>query len=310
MQTHPLEILMLNYLDEKDITIGTRALYQTILKQYANYLKYTQITHPKTKDVLAYLDMIKYKGYSDNWLRHQITVIKGMYQYLSLNYKCLSLDVSYGIDISSPIQNISVTKFLSKLTLTKAEAKHLILYLKHNRQFIWHYRDYAIIFLMLTTGLRSIEIRRAKIKDLKILHGHKVLFIQGKGRDYADSFVKLPDGVYVAIKDYLNKRLDQSPHLFVSKGKNTKSMLSRPNFIYIIKRVLKHSGLEHTKITAHSLRHTAATFNRNSGGSMKETKDFLRHSHMSSTRIYTKDAQITDDDSILKLENFILNEKD
>jgi len=310
MQTHPLETLMLNYLDEKDITIGTRALYQTILKQYVNYLKYTQITHPKTKDVLAYLDMIKYKGYSDNWLRHQITVLKGMYQYLSLNYKRLSLDVSYGIDITAPIQNISVTKFLSKPTLTKAEAKHLILYLKHNRQFIWHYRDYAIIFLMLTTGLRSIEIRRSKIKDIKFLHGHKVLFIQGKGRDYADSFVKLPDGVYVAIKDYLNKRLDQSPYLFVSKGKNAKSMLSRPNIIYIIKRVLKHSGLEHTKITAHSLRHTAATFNRNSGGSMKETKDFLRHSHMSSTRLYTKDAQMKDDDTILKLENFILNDKD
>jgi len=100
------------------------------------------------------------------------------------------------------IKNVRIEKRIDKPVLTTEQAKHLLLCLKENRKYIWHYRDYALVYLMITTGLRSIETRRAKIKDLKIINGKSVLFVQGKGRSSADEFVKISDGLYEAIKDY------------------------------------------------------------------------------------------------------------
>ncbi|MDI6453694.1 hypothetical protein [Peloplasma aerotolerans] len=55
MNIHPLESLIKQYLEEKDITIGTGEVYQTILNQYLNYLKDHHISYAKTSDVMNYL---------------------------------------------------------------------------------------------------------------------------------------------------------------------------------------------------------------------------------------------------------------
>jgi hypothetical protein len=52
MNTHPLELLISQYLAEKDITRGSWELYNTILKQYTSYLKDHQILYAKKSDVI------------------------------------------------------------------------------------------------------------------------------------------------------------------------------------------------------------------------------------------------------------------
>ena len=55
MSQHPLELLIEQYLAEKDITRGTWELYHTILKQYTSYLKEHEILYAKASDVLNYI---------------------------------------------------------------------------------------------------------------------------------------------------------------------------------------------------------------------------------------------------------------
>ena len=76
----------------------------------------------------------------------------------------------------------------------------------------------------------------------------------------------------------------------------------------MFKRVLKDSGLEDTKITPHSLRHTAATLNLLRGGSLEATRQFMRHTSMSSTLIYTHHIKRMKDDSENQIESYILGE--
>lgn len=308
-ETHPLENLIEHYLFEKDITIGTREVYQTILKQYLNYLKENKILYAKTNDVIKFLDGAKNRGCSLRWTHHQITVLKGLYRYLSFNQARLALPVEYIFDIMESIKNVRIEKRIAKPVLTTEQAKHLLLCLKDNRKYIWHYRDYALIYLMITTGLRSVETRRARITDLKIVNDRYVLYVQGKGRSSADEFVKISEGVYEAIKDYLEKRKDKNPYLFVSKSKRSKKQMDRTLFNGIIRRVLKDSGLEDTHITAHSLRHTAATLNLKRGGSLEETKRFLRHTNMENTLIYTQMMDSVMDETVSDLEDFILGDE-
>ena len=309
MKNHPLKLLIKQYLAEKDITRGTFELYNTVLKQYILYLIDHQILYAKTTDVINYLEWKRSEGYSSRWISHQITAIKGLYRYLSLNQKRLNLPEEYAFDITETIKNVRIKKGLSKPILTIDQAKHLLVCTKKNRKYIWHYRNYAIIYLMITTGLRSIEIRRARKKDLRFINNQLILYVQGKGRQSADEYVKITKGVETAINDYLNKRKDKNPYLFISHSKHSDiPYLSRSFFVRMFRRVLKDCKLEDTKITPHSLRHTAATINLLRGGSLEATRQFMRHANISSTLIYAHHIERMKDDSENQIEKYILGE--
>jgi integrase/recombinase XerC len=55
----------------------------------------------------------------------------------------------------------------------------------------------------------------------------------------------------------------------------------------IVKGRLRDAGINDERLTAHSLRHTAATLNLLNGGSLEETQKLLRHERISTTMIYS-----------------------
>lgn len=250
MNNHPLEQLITEYIAEKDNTKGSYDLYITVLKQYLSYLKEHDITYATKQDVINYIDIKTSQGYSNRWIYHQISAIKGLYHYLSLNQKRLDLPPEYEINMTLSIKNVKIHQQSPRKVLTTEQAKQLILKMKENRKAIWQYRDHAIIYLMLTTGLRGIEVRRAMRKNLKALNGKSVLYVQGKGRDSKDTYVKLTEDVLEAINDYLRRRKDKNPYLFITYSHRTKRQdVSRRFFNIMLKRILYEAGLEDVSIT-------------------------------------------------------------
>lgn len=123
-------------------------------------------------------------------------------------------------------------------------------------------RDYAILTLMVTGGLRTIEVARADIGDLRTLGDNTVLYIQGKGRVEKEDYVKIPAKVEAAIREYLAVRneSDASAPLFASTSNNSKGgRLSTRSISAIAKSSLVNAGYNSPRLTAHSLRHTAVT---------------------------------------------------
>lgn len=308
MSKHPLNHLVKDYLSEKDMTKESYDLYYTILKQYTDFLETNNIEFAKTSDVTKYIKSIKDKGYSVSWTNLQLTAIKGLYRYLSDNQRRYDLPLEYAFDITLSIKNEQSSRENNRPLLTIEQAKQLIIKTKENRRYIWHYRDHAMIYLMLTTGIRGVEVRRLKKKDFSVLNEQLILYVQGKGRDNADEYVKIPSGVEEAINDYLSKREDKSPYIFVSHRKHTdKYMLSRTFFDSMFKRVLRDSGLSDLNLTPHALRHTAATANLLRGESLEQTRKFMRHSQVTSTMIYAHHLKEKNLDSQNELESFILS---
>lgn len=308
MSFHQLFQLVEDYLTDKDMTKESFDLYQTILKQYTNYLENNQIEFAKTSDVTKYIKSIKDKGYSVSWVNLQLIAIKGLYRYLSDNQRRYDLALEYAFDITLSIKNEQSSRENNRPLLTIEQAKQLIIKTKENRRYIWHYRDHAMIYLMLTTGIRGVEVRRLKKKDFSVLNEQLILYVQGKGRVNADEYVKIPSGVYEAINDYLSKREDKSPYIFVSHRKHTdKYMLSRTFFDSMFKRVLRDSRLSDLNLTPHALRHKAATVNLLRGESLEQTRQFMRHSQVTSTMIYAHHLKEKNLDSENELESFILS---
>jgi len=68
-------------------------------------------------------------------------------------------------------------------------------------------RDYALINLLIRTGLRTIETIRADVGDIRQASGETVLSVQGKGRDEKDELVILTPPSLNPIREYLTARV-------------------------------------------------------------------------------------------------------
>lgn len=188
-------------------------------------------------------------------------------------------------DIAKGIKPPKREQKFRRQPLTPEQAKALLTYYQGQAP-----RDYAIVGLLLRAGLRTIEITRANIEDLKVKGAQRVLMIQGKGHTDKDNFVVLTEKAYQPIKAYLDTRKNAklSDPLFTSESNNSKGQrLTTRKISQIAKDGLRAIGLDEREFTAHSLRHTTAVSILRAGGSLEDAQLTLRHRSPSTTQIYT-----------------------
>lgn len=181
-----------------------------------------------------------------------------------------------------------IDKNFKKDCLTELQARELLESV--NTESLTGKRDYALLALMLTCGLRDIEVSRARICDLQVVAGQSALAVMGKGKDGYDAYVKIAAPVEKAIRAYLKERneTDQQAPLFTSvSNRNANNLpLTTRSISRIVKGHMQAIGLNSDRLTAHSLRHTAATLNLLNGGTLEETQALLRHTSITTTQIY------------------------
>lgn len=156
------------------------------------------------------------------------------------------------------------------------------------------FRDFAIIKAMVVCGLSEIELIRADIGDLKTVSSSMVFYVQGKGKTTKDSAVIFSNDVKEAFQGYLafRKEADADEPLIMSAGNRTrgKRMTTRG----IRERVnlyLEKAGVKNGKsrrITAFSLRHTAATMMADNGATVEELQSRFRIGTPNTAMLYIK----------------------
>lgn len=151
-------------------------------------------------------------------------------------------------------------------------------------------RDKAIYTLMTTCGLRCVEVMRANVGDL-VNRGEKVfLQVQGKGRDDKAECVEVPAPVMNLIKAYLdargNKLADDAPLFASVSHRNFGGRLTTTSISRIIKKVFRANGINSSRITAHSLRHTCANVMILNGVDLRRVQEVLRHKNIVVTQRY------------------------
>lgn len=264
----------LEYLDASEKTVQT---YTRALRQFFKFLYENNITQPQRTDVLAFRDNLKAKGRKPTTIKSYIVAVRlffqwtnqeGLYPNIAEKIKGAKLDQAHKKDYLTVDQIKDVLNNIDTSTLTGA-------------------RDYAIIVLMVTGGLRTIEVSRADMDDMRNVGNSPALYIQGKGREEKTEYVKLPLQVFKAIGRYREMLEKQYDVLFVSTSNNNKGQrLTTRSISGIVKKRLKEAGYTSNRLTAHSLRHTAGTLNLMNGGTLEETQQLLRHSNINTTMIY------------------------
>jgi integrase/recombinase XerD len=274
-----IESLVDSFIQAQDVKLSSKELYRRTLKQYFNWIDnknylLSEIARPQ---LLEYKDELLNSGMSSLTVGSYITSVRRFYEWAEAN--------KFYPNVAKGIKTPKRKQQFKKQPLLPEQATALLNFYQDKAL-----RDYAIITLLLRTGLRTIEVIRANIEDITFKGSQRVLLVHGKGRDEKDNFVLLTEKAYQPIAEYLATRgkVNSSEPLFTSSSNNSKGdRLTTRTISYIAKEGLKAIGLDERSFTAHSLRHTTAVNILRGGGSLEQAQFTLRHSNPATTQIYT-----------------------
>lgn len=265
-----------SYIDAKPRTIET---YTKAIKQFFSFMLENGIRQPQREDIVAYREYLKQE--------HKPTTVQSYLAAAKLFFQWTEREGLYP-NVADRVKGAKLDTEHKKDYLTTKQVNKLLGGI--DRSTLKGLRDYAMLSLMVTTGLRTISIVRADIGDIRTAGDDVALYYQGKGHEEKADYVKLAEPVEEAIRAYLKARGETDPKaaLFCSiANRNSSERMTTRSISRVCKENLVAVGLESDRLTAHSLRHTAATLNLLNGATVEETQQLLGHSNINTTLIYS-----------------------
>ena len=175
--------------------------------------------------------------------------------------------------------------------LNEEEQRSILDYLRTSRAMQAE-RDYALITLMLATGLRAAEVTGLQVRDIRADDegDWSIRVCQGKGRK--DRLVPLSAGVRERLREWLTgsgrelgQQSDRDTYVFWGGG-GLKARLTTRRLQQIVKRAAQHAGITDKVITPHSLRHTMAMGLLCKGANVITVQKLLGHASVQTTQKY------------------------
>ena len=267
-----------------DLASGTKETYLSGFKAFCWFVRSTSLDF----DELTRDDIKSFKEYLVNEKKLKPATVSG---YLASVRSFYAYSEDNGIEnIAHRVKGVTDSRSFKKEPLTPDRARRLLASVDRGTEK--GMRDFAILNLMLRTGLRDIEIVRANCKDIQTKAGVDVLYVQGKGRASKDSFVVLTPKALSPIATYLEKRgnVNERDPLFASvSSRNAGERLTVRSISRIAKSALRAIGIDDERYTAHSLRHTAITFSLLGGATERDAQQMARHANITTTMLYSHD---------------------
>ena len=266
-----------------DTSEKTQATYQRALKQVFGYFAKNGINKPVHDDILNFKKSLEAAGRKPSTIALYLSACRrflswteqrGIYPNVATGVKAPRQERGHKRDFFGATQLKGILSGMARKTLRDK-------------------RDFAIMALMSVGGLRTIEVSRANIEDIRNIGGEMILYVCGKGRKERTEFVKLPEPVLDAINDYLKERgyvADETAPLFVGTGNRNKGRLSTRTISGIAKTAMRKAGYNSRRLSAHSLRHSAVTLALLGGMSLQDTQAFARHANIATTTVYAHDV--------------------
>ena len=266
-----------------------------LISSFQDYLTYEKGLSENT--VYAYKsDIIKFTQYADLNNLNKNVISKYFFELSEFNYSNTSKQRMYssikqflkylnnfGFVDNFEIENI---KFKSELKLPEvisvSQIDSMINYYNHN-SFL-NSRNLTIIDFIYSTGSRVSEIINVNISDIDT----KESFVRLEGKGSKQRIVPLGSLLVNNLTEYIKLRDSienlESSKLFLSKSYKK---LDRSAIFRIVKSTALKLGLD-VDLHPHTLRHSAATHMLERGCDLRTVQEFLGHSSVSTTQIYTK----------------------
>lgn len=275
--------LFKNYIEFIDASPRTSEAYYRNLNRFYEWIQTQGITQPTRQDIIAYRNHLQ-ETKTPNTVQAYLVAVR-------LFFKWTSTEGIY-TNIAENIKSPKVSKDHKKDHLTGHQVKRVLDNIDQTTEA--GTRDYAMLTLMFTAGLRTIEVSRLQVKDLGALGDASILYIHGKGRDSKDNYIKLAPAVEDIIRAYLSTKgkASEEDYIFTSTSNHNQGQgITTRTIRRIVKARFKAVGLDSDRLTAHSTRHTAITLALLAGSTVQEAQQFARHESITTTMIYAHNLE-------------------
>jgi integrase/recombinase XerD len=278
----PILQLMDEFLSYQDVRENTRKKYRDSLHVFINWLtRNADVSNIVRQTIIAYKKHLIESGKAASTVDNYLVSVRQFFRYLE--------DSGVHDNVAAGVHSPKKYMGYRKGYLKPEEVNSMLSSI--NRNNVLGKRDYAIINLMVRTGMRCIEVARADVGDLTTEQQHWIIMIQGKGHWEKDRPLGLSDKAVAPIKEYLNEldHLTEKSSLFQNHSYvSPNTRISTLTISKIIKKYLRLIGIDSSKITAHSLRHTAAITALRSDATLSEVQHMLGHRSPNTTMIYLR----------------------
>jgi integrase/recombinase XerD len=282
-----LDQLIESFLLAQDVGITSKVVYRRALKRFKEFLSLREaaggVGYLTKTDIVQYKSHLLAEGLSPRTGNLYLTSVRQFFKYLESN--------RIYPDVSAGLKGFKRSYGFNRDPLTLQQARDLLSSIDSSNTI--GMRDFAMINLMLRTGLRTMEVVGSDVGDIRQTSNATLLYVRSKGKDAKDDFVVLTREAYEPIARYLAARRCTDPRapLFVShSSSNTGDRLTTQSLRLSVKKRLTDIGVFSARISAHSLRHTFATMALANGATIEQVRDTLRHLSITTTQIYVHTA--------------------
>lgn len=224
--------------------------------------------------ILEFLKDRKTNGASEREIYDTVSTLKKMFEHF------------YNINIVRPNPMLSIRvpnykKKRSQIYLTKSEALRLLYSAVNFSNF--PERDFAIVLILLHTGIRNSELVNLTTYDIQDFIGK----LRVNGKPLKQRYVNIGDSVMTALNNYLEHptRKKQPSDSFIFFNDDGKPITSKW-LLGLIKELGIKAGIT-KELNVHCLRHTSATLLWESGLDIGFIRQHLGHENIITTEIYT-----------------------
>lgn len=268
------------FLASLDASELTKTHYESRLQQFLLWLDTQPIDPVQRQTILSYKKYLKDRKCEASTIGAYLVAVRLFFQWTDIS--------RIYPDVTKGIKGVKRSRAFRKDALTIPQIHRLLDSIDRSTEL--GKRDFALINLLVRTGLRTIEVIRCKISSIRPVNSGAVgLWIQGKGRQEADEFVVLTEDCISPIMKYISDRpaLKQDDPLFASLSDGSYGhSLSTRTIRRVVKERLRAIGLNSPRLTSHSLRHTSISLSLEGGASIVEAQKMARHADISTTNIY------------------------
>lgn len=276
---------------EKGLSSLSQANYHRFLKKFFGWLSVAGLEKLKPHELTT--DHIwKYRLYLSRSLGPQKQPLKKSTQnyYLIALRNLLAFYVDRDIDALPPDKiKLSKDKSAKSVNFLKLDQIERLL-LAPDVNNLPGLRDRCILEVLFSTGLRVAELAALSRDQFRLKRETDFLEISIVGKGSKVRTVYFSGRTINWLKDYLDKRVDLDPALFINfttaQKKSDDRRLTIRSIENIVKKYVLMSGLP-IMSSPHTMRHSYATDLLAQGVDLRLVQEFLGHSNISTTQIYT-----------------------
>lgn len=277
--------------------------YRSDARTFAAYLITLGVTNVSN---VNYAHMVDYQDFLKvNHITGNPRSPRRVNRMFTVARQILDVQMRMGHIVHNPARGIDDIKTSDRssphIALDDAQAQQLLaaidLSTKRGKQ------EYAIMSILLRTGLRRAECASLTIGSMDMDSGHYIVRVKGKGG--YDDIVKLPPDVKRYIQEWLDaserQNLTLVSPLFVGFVRGDHPTEKQINPKWIERMVLKYADIIGLRFTPHSLRSTFITLALEHEATLVQVQDAARHKDPRQTDKYRRRRGNLDDNAVDKL---------